>query len=116
MLVFVYGTLKRGCCNQSVMQLANGKYVGDAFVYGYACVNTPWYPYAIKYPDAKIMGDVFEIETKNLIVLDRLEGYPNHYDREITQTSYGDCWIYYSKNDLSEEIDNYGFSEEWKQK
>jgi gamma-glutamylcyclotransferase (GGCT)/AIG2-like uncharacterized protein YtfP len=114
MLVFVYGTLKRGYANHRVMLRADGKYLGEAVVSGYACINTPWYPYAIKQANAKIKGEVFELENENIVHLDTLEGYPSHYDRDIIKTKYGDCWIYYSKDDFSKEIIKYGLVEEWK--
>lgn len=113
-LVFVYGTLKRGYANQWVMAQANGRFIGNALVHGFACVNTPWYPYAIKKLNAKIKGEVFEIEEENLIKLDKLEGYPSHYNREITKTEFGDCWIYYSQDDMRYKISEYGLIEEWK--
>ena len=113
MLIFAYGTLKTGFANYHVMESAHGVLKGKSMASGYGCVNTPWFPYAVKKQNGAIRGEVFEIGGDALKVIDSLEGYPELYVRELTKTSFGDAWIYYSEKDLSHDIAEYGWTEEW---
>jgi gamma-glutamylaminecyclotransferase len=113
-LVFVYGTLKRGCGNHGVMVRAGGKLLGPGEVDGYACVDTPWYPYAVPRAGATIAGEVYAVA--NLGPLDRLEGYPSHYDRALADTRFGQAWIYFcDPAGVADHIAAYGFTKEWSQ-
>lgn len=114
MLVFVYGTLKRGYGNHYRMNEAKGTFVGESKVKGFGCLNTPWYPYAVKSPEREIVGEVFDVPDNNIFILDRLEGYPNHYNRVQTQTDCGVAWIYYNETVDKYNVNNYGWTEEWK--
>lgn len=114
MLVFVYGTLKIGYSNHNRMNEAKGSFVGISKVKGFGCINTPWFPYAVKSPRREIRGEVFEVPENNLYILDRLEGYPILYNRVQIETDYGIAWIYYSENVDESNINKYGWTEEWK--
>jgi gamma-glutamylcyclotransferase (GGCT)/AIG2-like uncharacterized protein YtfP len=113
MLVFVYGTLKRGFGNHGVMLAAGGQYVGNSIIKDYAAINVPWFPYAIKKVGSRIKGEVFSIEEKGLNDLDILEGYPSHYNRSLVETSYGFAWVYHAAENMTAKIKKYGFTEEW---
>lgn len=113
MQVFVYGTLKKHFNNHHFMIEANGKLLGRTVCKGYACINTPWYPYAIKKDSAQIIGELYEVPEDKLGILDGLEGYPNLYNRTIVDTPLGKAWIYYSLNNHDDYIEKFGFVEEW---
>jgi len=74
-LLFVYGTLKRGCSNHR--QLAGQKYVGVAKTQpGFRLYDAGGYPgLAALADDLKgVSGEVWEVEPERLIKLDRFEG------------------------------------------
>ena len=114
--VFVYGTLKRGMGNHRVMQEAKGRLLGSGSVYGYACINTPWFPYAYKKEGARIIGEIYAIPKENIADLDVLEGYPHFYNRAVTDTSFGPAWIYFLDHPDQHHITTYGLVEEWTDK
>ena len=95
--VFVYGTLKRGFCNHTLLDEA--EFIGEAttverfgFYLGaddYAPVVEE-IPYLYRQPKAAneamaVHGVVWEISPATLWQLDRLEGHPDWYQRENIQ-------------------------------
>ena len=42
-----------------------------------------------------IVIEIFDVDRTTMDALDRLEGYPNFYDRRQITTSLGDAWIYF---------------------
>jgi len=82
--IFVYGTLKRGFCNESYLK--NTTFIDRA-------ITVDKYPMILKYQafpylinvkgkGHHIKGEVYDIEDEVLLSLDLLEGYPEHYDRD----------------------------------
>ena len=74
-LLFVYGTLKRGCRNHC--QLAGQTYVGAARTQpGFRLYDAGGYPGLAAMADdqAGVFGEVWEVEAEALIKLDRFEG------------------------------------------
>lgn len=116
MLVFVYGTLKRGFYNHDLLEKSKGNYLGLSEVFGYGCINRPGFPFAVKNNRRKVKGEVFKIPDDSLARLDALEGYPNMYTRSLVETDFGKAWMYYSSNNDSrmKEIQLYGWTEDWK--
>lgn len=94
-LIFVYGTLRRGLHNHRVMG-------DDCTFLDYAtCPDVRIYDIngyfpGVQYaPGYQVLGELFQIEDESVIErLDRLEGHPRHYRREIMPTSGGPAWIY----------------------
>jgi gamma-glutamylcyclotransferase (GGCT)/AIG2-like uncharacterized protein YtfP len=116
MQVFVYGTLKQNFRNHYWMIKASGKFIDKTICKGFACINTPCFPYAIKKEDAQIIGELYEVPQEKLRVLDQLEGYPDFYIRTIIDTPLGEAWIYYSTDNHTANIAEFGFTEEWVKK
>jgi len=93
-LVAVYGTLKRGYWNHSVMKEAGGEYVGDGITLDTGYLFNVGFPYWLPKKLADSLHLDIATEPKHLIVevykvkdlepLDILEGYPTHYTRENT--------------------------------
>jgi gamma-glutamylcyclotransferase (GGCT)/AIG2-like uncharacterized protein YtfP len=87
-LLFVYGTLKRGHCLHHYLEkspcLGAAKTVG-----GYALYRIEWYPAMVPEHDAGgVSGEVFEVSTSLLAILDEVENVPDLYQRieiEITE-------------------------------
>lgn len=84
MLVFVYGTLKRGHYNHKCLQ--GSEFIGEAQSidsYPMVCSNGT-YPYLIEKAGEgfQIWGEVFRIDQGFLRILDRLEDCPDYYYRQ----------------------------------
>lgn len=97
MLVFVYGSLRKGMINEDILR-------GCQFVGEY---TTPpvWkmydlglYPACVQGGDTAIVGEVYRIDKRDLIELDNLEGYPDLYHRKKIITEYGKAWMYFIKS------------------
>ncbi|MEY4941730.1 MAG: hypothetical protein RIQ93_3465 [Verrucomicrobiota bacterium] len=74
-LVFVYGTLKRGCSNHA--QLAGQTFMGEARTTpGYRLFKASAYPGMVRQPQApgSIQGEVWSIDPDRLKRLDDFEG------------------------------------------
>lgn len=97
-LVFVYGTLKRGHGNHRVMIPSGGEYLGDHVTKPvYNMFTNSSYPAITKGGTTPITGEVYLVE--DMTPLDRLEGYPNFYNREEIDTPYGKAWVYFIPDD-----------------
>lgn len=107
-LVFVYGSLKAGYGNHSL--LAQSIFLGKYFTRDehYVMADLGAFPGVLYKPHnghqhGMIEGELYSVEDNTLKALDRLEGHPNFYKREevylegyekpvwmyILQTSYG---------------------------
>ena len=86
--VFVYGTLKHGFSNH-FYYMTDSDYVDDAFTLEkHAMIGEGnHFPYVLGVNEAghNIKGEVYEVPASSLSRLDRLEGYPTHYDRVPTE-------------------------------
>lgn len=83
--VFVYGTLRSGECNHSV--IAHGRYVGAGYIRGEVIQKA--YPALID-GTLKIPGEIYEVNDDLLYKLDWFEGVPSGlYVRKAT-TAYID--------------------------
>lgn len=96
--VFVYGTLKKGGYNHHY--LANAKYLGKAqTMSAYSMIGKDMaFPYLLRVtPTASgghfIQGEVYEVNNTTLASLDRLEGVPSHYKKQLVGVKVGDQYI-----------------------
>lgn len=103
-MVFVYGTLRTGNYNHTVMKRAKGKYVGLGTIDA-TMVNLGAYPAVVlKDGPSKVVGEVYEIANQDLLNhLDRLEGYPWMYSRDEVPVNMPDfpdtkAWVYHMPN------------------
>jgi len=111
MYIFVYGTLKEGYRNHYLLE--DSEFVCEATTKDrYPMINMEIdFPYLIDKVGTghHIKGEVYKIDTKTLIMLDVLEGYPEHYNREnITVVNSGielKTMVYF----LNEEVDYSSF-------
>lgn len=96
MLVFVYGSLKRGLHNHSLLERHGAKYVGNDVVSG-RLVNLGAFPGLVPFQGNWIVrGEVYIIDNKALSALDYLEGHPVFYKREVVILPiFGPAWVYY---------------------
>jgi gamma-glutamylaminecyclotransferase len=84
-LLFVYGTLKRGCANHHFLD--GQEFVGEARTApGFRLYNLGGYPGLVARPDRPegVEGEVWSVDAAALVRLDALEGLgQGHYRREV---------------------------------
>lgn len=92
--VFVYGTLKQGHSNHSLLSTARllGEYTTPP---EYTMYSLSAFPAVSLKGCTPIVGEVYEVDTPTFERLDMLEGYPGFYDRTQIQTHFGPAWIYH---------------------
>lgn len=105
MLVFVYGTLRKGQGNHG--RLAGARFVGRGkTVDRMTLLDVNGYFPAVVPIDgpSRIVGEVYDVDAATLKSLDQLEGYPHHYDRKRFDVELLDtdraarhvvAWIYF---------------------
>lgn len=91
--VFVYGTLKKGYSNHSLLE--GSEYLGKAKVYGglylLGCI-----PFVSLKEKGIVCGEVYKINNHTLSLLDALEGFPGFYHRSLIKTTRKNTvWIYH---------------------
>ena len=98
-LVFVYGTLRSTHCNHHLLK--------DAYCHGvgvsedrYAIYLKNGYPYITSSEDRyQITGELYSVDDATLLLLDKFEGHPRHYERREICVSVGNerynAWAYF---------------------
>ena len=84
MLVFVYGTLKNGYCNHSVLGDSSG--LGGAVTVDEFHMCEHAYPFLVESSELlskRVRGEVYDVSPAVLGRLDRLEGVPRLYVRKF---------------------------------
>ena len=84
--IFVYGTLKKGYCNDHYLK--DAKFISTAVTferYQMYPVKGEGYPFLIKSEKVNfIKGEVYEVDSQETLdTLDMLEGYPYLYTKEF---------------------------------
>ena len=88
-LVFVYGTLRKGCHNNHC--LGDAIFVGIAKTvekYGFFLEPEYGIPFAVERKDGRVVnvvGEVYKVNDMTLRNLDTLEGHPEAYKRLLVQ-------------------------------
>jgi gamma-glutamylcyclotransferase (GGCT)/AIG2-like uncharacterized protein YtfP len=94
MKVFVYGTLKKGYHNHYLLK--DAKYLGKNLTLpSFTMLNLGAFPGVVFGGNTPIHGEVYEVDEATFARLDRLEGYPNFYNRTEIITQYGSAWMYH---------------------
>jgi len=80
MLIFTYGTLRRGYGNHPL--LGDSKYLGDARTEPkFTMLNMGRFPGLVASGETAVVGELYEVDEDVLAELDHLEGHPNFYRR-----------------------------------
>lgn len=100
--IFVYGTLRSGGGNSSLLR--GSKLVSMAETEQKYALYVEGIPYAVKEEAvSRIIGEVWSIDSDTLQRIDLLEGHPNWYERELinvilTDTDTMRAWIYFNSS------------------
>ena len=115
MKLFVYGTLKSGCCNHHILTNVIGN---QKPIYGISTERYPMYKGAQYFPYLEdqigygnnIKGEVYEINEKHLPHLDYFEGVPNLYKRGYIDISTDNeivkCFCYFRAKETDVPFDD----------
>ena len=94
--VFVYGTLKRGFGNSVLLNEA--EFVQEAVTSPeFTMRSLGFFPGVQLVGETPISGEIYKVTDLELKRLDRLEGYPNFYNRKQIEIPGVDVrpWMYY---------------------
>ncbi len=86
--IFVYGTLMKDRYNHD-RYLKEQRYLGQAVLPGYALFDLGSFPGIIPDVDEKVLGELYEIDSKALERLDILEDNGRLYNRETVEVWQG---------------------------
>ena len=103
MLVAVYGSLKKGKGNHSMLR--HSEWVADEWLTGYKMYDLGSFPGIRPSLAGEIVVELYHVDEDTLDSLDWLEGYQegeednNHYNRVTVPTSKGNAYLYVYNND-----------------
>lgn len=101
-LVFVYGSLKSGYFNHHL--LSNAEFISPHITEAeFTLIDLGRYPAVLCNGTTSIQGEIYSINKTIFLALDKLEGYPEYYDRILINTQFGKAWMY----TLAKEDKNY---------
>ena len=100
--VLVYGSLKQGCGNHTLMERIGAKWLGyDSITGDFGMVSLGGFPGVVRRgsssdPLQTILGELYSTDEEGLASLDMLEGHPNWYERRKYRTDLLDmrAWMY----------------------
>lgn len=96
MIVFVYGSLRKGFHNHSLLK--HSQCVGEAQTKG-TMYDLGAFPAVDYHSNQDVHGELYEIDEGTLARLDRLEGHPNFYHRVEVDTTAGPALMYVLEKD-----------------
>lgn len=96
--VAVYGTLKKNHGNHPLLK--DSEFLGQDRVKGWD-LYAGGIPFIVK-GKGSVSVEVYKIDKSTFNSIDRLEGYPEFYNRTKVSTNFGKAWIYHF--DYSEDI------------
>jgi len=86
--IFVYGTLLQGESNSSLLRGA--EYVGTSQTKPeYELIDFGPYPAMIPGGNTAVTGEIYLVDNYQMARIDRLEGYPGFYNRQIIELEDG---------------------------
>ncbi len=97
-IVAVYGSLKRGFYNHRLLE--RSRFMATGTVAGFTMYSLGAFPMIVE-GTGSVAVELYEVDRQTLAALDRLEGFPSFYQRQIV-TAQTDCcpveaWIYHGK-------------------
>ena len=96
--VFVYGTLKKGNSSRGLDRWSLGaNFIGNAVTSQnkFTLYDLGAFPAVGLKGEDYIAGEVWSVDKDTLDDLDKIEGYPDFYNRIQVDTTKGEAWMYY---------------------
>jgi len=94
MLVAVYGSLRKSLHNHRLLEEAT--FLGTTTTSGFTMYSLGGFPYLTPSDNTNpITIEVYDVTEREFANLDRLEGFPNFYNRKLIPTEFGEAWIYF---------------------
>jgi len=91
--LFVYGSLKQGFHNAAYLSSAH--FLGEHTTRAeFSMYDFGSYPAVSERGNTCIVGEVYRISGQHLASIDRLEWYPDFYQRVLINTDHGEAWMY----------------------
>jgi gamma-glutamylcyclotransferase (GGCT)/AIG2-like uncharacterized protein YtfP len=102
MLIFVYGTLRRGERNHH--ELFGARFVARVVTAPvYELVDLGAYPALLEGGETAVSGELYEVEDHHVGQLDRFEEVPAMYDRKEVMIPGSDALAYIMRRDIAGE-------------
>lgn len=99
--VFVYGSLKSGFYNHGLLQSAKLVTTTTTKDHHYRMISLGAFPAVVNSGENAISGELYEVNTYTLMLLDMLEGNGVFYERtEVELESGHKAWLYFLVVDL----------------
>ena len=87
--VFVYGTLMSGERNHGLLGKCALVGEGRTAPY-YELVSLENYPGMVRGGRTSVLGEVYDVDSATLWLMDQLEGHPHYYQRGLVSTDWGE--------------------------
>jgi len=112
-VVFVYGTLRKGFGNHRYLEKA--EFLGTAKTKEKYTMRVSGIPYVSKEPTSYIVGEIYKVNEIELMNIDNLEGHPNWYKRELVKVVLDtgeelEAWMYFNETGEGEIVKSGDFS------
>jgi gamma-glutamylcyclotransferase (GGCT)/AIG2-like uncharacterized protein YtfP len=92
-LLFVYGTLRRGEANHA--QLDDARFIGTARTEPqYELVDLGGYPALLEDGETAVVGELYEVDASRLARLDSFEEVPSLYERKSIRVANTSAEVY----------------------
>ncbi|MET0389607.1 MAG: gamma-glutamylcyclotransferase family protein [Polyangiales bacterium] len=102
MLIFVYGTLRRGEPNHRQLMGTRARYVGSVWTAPcYELVDLGPYPALLEGGDTSVKGELYEVDDLGLVRLDAFEDVPDLYDRKAVTIPGAPAYAYFMRKELA---------------
>jgi len=101
--LFTYGTLRPGCRAYGMIQ-GGTELLGRSTLPQAALYSLGGFPGLKLGRDSTVIGALLEVTDASVFTtLDRYEGHPEFYTRELLETMDGPAWVYVYQGDVKED-------------
>ncbi|AEA33723.1 gamma-glutamylcyclotransferase family protein [Hippea maritima] len=100
MIIFVYGTLKRGYSNHHFLEKLKAQFLRESLTKEMYCLAVNFAPFAIKECKKELKGkiviEIYSIDKNKISLLDEFEDAPRFYVRQlIKDINNQKGWLYF---------------------
>ena len=103
--IYLYGTLKTGTINNVHLNLSK-YYIKSVIIRGFGMVNMGGFPCIVEDIKKSIIAELYSIPKNLLVLIDKIEGYPTFYNRQIVKDVDGDSGFIYMVESVNNDYKN----------